>query len=279
VTPTPLRVGISTCPNDTFAFHALLTGEVSDPELDLTFELLDVEELNRGLAAGRYDVAKGSFHAALHLTRELITLPVGAALGFGVGPVLLGRPGVTASPSSRVLCPGQWTTATLLWQLFHSGDGVVEQRPFHEIVPALTSGAADLGVCIHEARFTYTEHGLDLVEDLGTTWEGETGSPLPLGGLFARRDLSVEVTRRMIALIRDSLAWARSHPDAALVSMRAHAQEFEDDVLREHVELYVNDYTTDLGDTGINSLRVLHERAHDAGLLEGAIPPLEVFAG
>ncbi len=279
MSPTPLRVGISTCPNDTFTFHALLTGEVRDPELDLEFELLDVEELNRGLAEGRYDVAKGSFHAALHLTESLVTLPVGAALGFGVGPVILGRPGPTPAPTARVLCPGRWTTATLLWELFHAGEGALEQRPFHEIVPALESGAADLGVCIHEARFTYAEHDLELVEDLGATWERETDAPLPLGGIFARRALSPELTQRVTELIRASLAWARAKPDAALVSMRAHAQEFDDDVLREHVNLYVNEFTTELGEIGERALRVLRERALEAGLFPRDSAPLEIFHG
>jgi len=279
VRSTPIRVGISTCPNDTFAFHALLAGEVTDPELDLEFELLDVEELNRGLAAGRYDLGKGSFHAALHLTRELLALPVGAALGFGVGPVLLGRADATMSSSARVLCPGRWTTATLLWQIFHSEDGEPTQVPFHEIIPALESGAADLGVCIHEARFTYAEHGLELVEDLGTTWERETKSPLPLGGLFVRRSQEEEINHRLVGLVRDSLAWARERPEAALVSMRAHAQELNDEVLHEHVKLYVNEYTTDLGDVGRDSLRVLQESARAAGLLEDDAPLLEVLQG
>jgi len=278
VTPTPLRVGISTCPNDTFAFHALLTGEVSDPEIELEFELLDVEELNRGLAAGRYDIAKGSFHAGLHLSRDLVVLPVGAALGFGVGPILLGRPGAEPGPAARVLCPGDWTTATLLWQLFHPDDGLVEQRPFHEIVPALKRGDADLGVCIHEARFTYQERELDLLEDLGSTWELETEAPLPLGGLFAQSSLSEGLTRRVCELISESLAGARARPELALGSMRAHAQELEDQVLMHHVELYVNEHTTELGDIGARSLLTLYERASAAGLLEASAPPLAVFS-
>lgn len=277
MSPTPIKMGISTCPNDTFTFHALLTGEVSDPELDLQFELLDVEELNRGLAEGRYDVAKGSFHAALQLSKDLVTLPVGAALGFGVGPVVLGRPGAKPAPTARVLCPGRYTTATLLWELFHAGEGTLEQRPFHEIVPALKSGDADLGVCIHEARFTYKEHDLELVEDLGATWEQLTDSPLPLGGLFARRELPLELTQRVCELIQESLAWARANPDAALLSMRAHAQEFDDEVLREHVTLYVNDFTTELGEVGARALRVLSERAVEAGLLGAEPAPLEIL--
>lgn len=276
---TRIRIGISTCPNDTFAFHALLTGVVSDPLIELDFELLDVEELNCGLAAGRFDVAKGSFHAGLHLSKELLVLPVGAALGFGVGPVVLSRPGALEGAAARVLCPGRWTTASLLWQLFHSTEeGVIEQRAFHEILPALKQGEADLGVCIHEARFTYEEHGLDLIEDLGETWEQETGSPLPLGGLFARRSLPKELTLRLSSLISESLTWARAHPELALESMRAHAQEFDDEVLMHHVELYVNERTSALGEDGARALGVLHERARLAGLLEADAEPLVIFS-
>ena len=274
---TRLRVGISTCPNDTFAFHALLSGEVQDPELDLQFELLDVEELNRGLSEGRYDVAKGSFHAALLHAEELIALPVGAALGFGVGPVVLGRAGAQGGANARISCPGRWTTATLLWQLFHPDEGALEQRPFHEIIPALESGETDLGVCIHEARFTYEEHGLELIEDLGETWERETESPLPLGGIFARRALGDELTQRVVELIQESLAWGRANPDAALFSMREHAQEFDDEVLREHVRLYVNEFTTSLGEVGARALAVLGERARAAGLLDADSAELELF--
>ena len=278
MTQTRLKIGISTCPNDTFAFHALLTGVISDPQLELDFELLDVEELNRGLAAGRFDVAKGSFHAGMHLSRELLVLPVGAALGFGVGPVVLCRQGAPKGPAARVLCPGQWTTASLLWQLFHTAEeGVIEQRPFHEILPALKREEADLGVCIHEARFTYQEHGLDLIEDLGNTWEQETDSPLPLGGLFARRSLPEELTRRVSALISESLAWAHANPELALESMRAHAQEFDDEVLMHHVELYVNEHTSALGEVGARALGMLHKRASAAGLLETNTAPLMIL--
>ena len=278
MTKTRLKVGISTCPNDTFAFHALLKGVVQDAQIELDFELLDVEELNRGLAAGRFDIAKGSFHAGMHLSKELLVLPVGSALGFGVGPVVLKRPEATLGPTARVLCPGQWTTASLLWQLFHGREeGEIKQLPFHEILPALKREEADLGVCIHEARFTYEEHGLELIEDLGSTWEESTSSPLPLGGLFARRSLPGELSRRVSALISESLAVSQAKPELALESMRAHAQEFDDEVLMHHVELYVNEHTSTLGQVGAHALRMLHERASSAGLLEADAAPLSIL--
>lgn len=289
---TRLRLGISTCPNDTFAFHALLAGEV-EPELvgdlDLEVELLDVEELNTAMAAGRFDVAKMSFAQMLGRADELVLLPAGSALGFGVGPVVLGRPGyepgahADAYPDGpRVLCPGAGTTAHLLWRLFHPEPAVIEQRVFHEIMPALARGEADLGVCIHEGRFTWQDSELSLVEDLGRTWEQATGSPLPLGGIAARRDLAAPLRRRLGRAIRRSIELGQAHragPDegaAPLATMARHAQDRATEVLWAHVDLYVNPWTLDLGPEGARAIEVLSERARDLGL---APATLEIEAG
>ena len=268
-----LRIGISTCPNDTFAFHGLLDGTVDTRGLDLKIALRDVQELNEGLASGVFDAAKASFHAALHLASTHGVLPVGSALGFGVGPVLLAaRPGLTPAATRpdggplRVLCPGAWTTATLLYGLFHPGAGDVRQVIFSEIMPALLRGDADMGVCIHEGRFTWEARGLHLVEDLGATWEGATGVPLPLGGILARHDLGSDVHAALTAAIRDSLDAARAAPDATLPTLRRHAQELDDDAIRAHVGLYVNERTRDLGDVGRTALAELSRRAREASL-------------
>ena len=280
---TPIHLGISTCPNDTFAFHGILEGRVDRRGLDFRIELLDVEELNRRLFAGDFDVAKASFHAALLLRDRLGVLPVGSALGFGVGPLLLAaRPGAHprdpvpqpdgGSRPARVLCPGAHTTATLLYELFHAGEGALEQVVFSDIMPALASGDADFGVCIHEGRFTWREHGLALVEDLGTVWEVATGAPLPLGGILARHALGADVIDTVTAVIRDSLAHGRRHREETVPTMRRYAQELSDDVMFQHVDLYVNDWTTDLGDTGRAALETLDRRARQAGVAAGAAP-------
>ncbi len=285
---TPIHLGISTCPNDTFAFHGILEGKVDPRGLDFRIELLDVEELNRRLFAGDFDVAKASFHAALLLRGDLGVLPVGSALGFGVGPLLLAAlprtrpraPVATAGGGSRparVLCPGAHTTATLLYELFHAGEGTVEQVVFSDIMPALESGGADFGVCIHEGRFTWRAHGLALVEDLGTVWEEATGAPLPLGGILARHALGEETIRTVTAVIRDSLAHARAHREETVPTMRRYAQELSDDVMFQHVDLYVNDWTTDLGDTGRAALDTLDRRARRAGVAAGVTAPLRVY--
>ena len=273
-----LRLGISPCPNDTFAFHGLLERRVETPGLEIAIELLDVEELNHRFARGDFDAAKCSFHAALRLASGSVVLPSGSALGFGVGPVLLARrPEATIRPDARVLCPGEWTTAHLLYRLFHPGLGRVQQVLFSEILPRLGGGEADFGVCIHEARFTYAARGLALVEDLGATWEARTGCPLPLGGILARRELGNDTLAGLARAIRLSILHGREHREEALATMRRHAQEMDDDVLWMHVELYVNDATIDLGPAGARALAELGRIARESGLLPVGSAPLEVF--
>ncbi len=287
---TPIHLGISTCPNDTFAFHGILEGRVDPRGLDFRIELLDVEELNRRLFAGDFDVAKASFHAALLLRGTLGVLPVGSALGFGVGPLLLAaRPGTHPrdpvlqpggdSRPARVLCPGAHTTAALLYELFHAGEGAVEQVVFSDIMPALEAGDADFGVCIHEGRFTWRARGLACVEDLGAVWEEATAAPLPLGGILARHALGPETIGAVSAVVRDSLSHARAHRAETVPTMRRYAQELTDGVMFQHVDLYVNDWTTDLGDTGRAALETLDRRARQAGAATVATSgaPLRVY--
>lgn len=262
-----LRVGISTCPNDTFAFHGLLSGESDRHGIDWAIELLDVQTLNERWLAGEFDLAKTSFAAALRAGPDSLVLPAGAALGRGVGPVVL-APAPPHAPQApeRVLAPGEHTTATLLWRLFHPGRGTLRQVVFSAITPALARREADLGVCIHEGRFTYAEQGLRLVEDLGATWERTTGAPLPLGGILARRGLGRELTTRATRALQASIDRARAAPQAAEATMRRWAQEHSDAVLWKHVELYVTADTRELGPEGRAALAELTRRAQAAGL-------------
>lgn len=277
---TPIHLAISTCPNDTFAFHALMAKAVDWRGLDFRLELLDIQQLNDRLFEGDFDVAKTSFHAALKLTEETVVLPSGSALGYQVGPLLLASaPDVLPTNSSQIsLCPGDDTTAALLFRLFYPHTTQVRHVVFSEIMPALERGDADFGVCIHEGRFTWQQAGLSLVEDLGTRWETVTGCPLPLGGIVARRSLGDHVIRTVQNVIHDSLQYALADRDAALPTMRQYAQEFNDDVLMQHVDLYVNDWTVDLGETGRGALQELSERAQAAGILTEQSEPLTVFA-
>lgn len=287
-----LRIGISTCPNDTFAFHALLSGELDPrPHLGgrgLEFLLSDVEELNRLFLAGELDLAKVSYAAALAGAADLWVLPVGSALGFGVGPVLLAAreglapdrpvrsPGGRTRPP-RVLAPGEWTTATLLYRLLHPAAGQLEQVVFSAILPALEAGRAELGVCIHEGRFTYRERGLVLVEDLGASYERRSDAPLPLGGIVGRRELGPELLQAVAGLIGTSLDRAWSAPERTLPTLRRHADEQQDEVLWKHVELYVNGWTRELGPVGRRALGRLSQAARGAGLLAADAPDLQVL--
>ena len=278
----PIRLGISTCPNDTFAFHGLLTKAVDWRGLEFEIDLLDIEQLNERLLgddSDDFDVGKVSFHAALGAAERIVVLPSGSALGFGVGPLLLAAmPESTPCDTTQLtLCPGRHTTAALLFALFHPDSTRVEQAVFSEIMPRLQAGSADFGVCIHEGRSTWQQQGLTLVEDLGLRWEAETGCPLPLGGIVASQSLPADTIARVQRVIADSLRFALANPAAPLPTMRDHAQELDDAVLMQHVDLYVNDQTLDLGTLGQRALDELCVRAAAVGLGSGG--RLEIFQG
>jgi len=281
---TTVHLGISTCPNDTFAFHAILNRRIDLDGLEFRIDLRDVQELNESLLGGKYDVAKASFHAALLCANETIVLPSGSALGFGVGPVLLSHQ-EQLSPAAfvenqrqapKVLCPGQLTTATLLYRLFHDA-GEIEQVVFSEIIPRLEQRSADFGVCIHEGRFSYQTHGLFLIEDLGRAWEAKTDCPLPLGGILARRSLGSELLDRIQHTIRRSIEYAHANRHETLATMKQYAQELSDEVLFAHVDLYVNRWTTNLGEIGQHSLSRLSSIAKESGLIASEKQQLEVL--
>ncbi|QDT06074.1 1,4-dihydroxy-6-naphtoate synthase [Rubripirellula lacrimiformis] len=275
-----IRLGISTCPNDTFAFSALIDQRVDWRGLNFEIDLIDIQQLNDRLFRGDFDVAKTSFHAALRMTDTTVVLPSGSALGFGVGPLLL-----AASPQrspgdfgSINLCPGQHTTAALLFTLFYPDAVPAQHCVFSDIMPRLVQGTADFGVCIHEGRFTWADQGLHLVEDLGTRWEQATDSPLPLGGIVANRALGDDIIGLVQSVIHDSLRVAMADPASALQTMRQYAQEMADDVLMQHVDLYVNQWTIDLGDVGRESLNQLSRMAAKIGLTDPGARSIEVWS-
>ncbi len=282
--PRPIRLAISTCPNDTFAFHGLLKERVDLRGLDLEVQLLDIEQLNRGFAHGEFDVAKVSFVAAMAEAAHAVVLPAGAALGFGVGPVLLAnRPDSLAAIAARtngehpieIACPGERTTAAFLCRALLPFPIAPRHMLFSEIMPAVATGQVPLGVCIHEGRFTWQERGLALVADLGTLWETRTTTPLPLGGIVARRDLGRQTLLSLTEVIRASVEYGLTHRDETLTTMRQFAQEFSDEVLFQHVDLYVNAWTLELGALGRNALRVM--QAHAGQIHPDWTVPLEVI--
>jgi 1,4-dihydroxy-6-naphthoate synthase len=279
-TTRAIHLGISTCPNDTFTFHAILQNKIDTRGLTFRTELMDVQELNDRLFAGEFDIAKASFHAALLLADELGVMPTGSALGFGNGPLLLAAaPESTPAsiPNPRILTPGAHTTANLLYRLFYPGLGAIDNVVFSDIMPALQNKSADFGVCIHEGRFTYAEQGLHLVEDLGQRWEQTTGAPLPLGGILGRYSLGDEILAMVQAVLRDSLNYAHAHREETLESMRAYAQEFSDETLFAHVDLYVNEHTLNLGQVGQHALDQLNAQAARAGVVPAGLAKLRVI--
>ena len=266
-----IRVGLSPCPNDTFLFHALLSGLVpfDDPAIEPVFE--DVERLNQLARGGELDVTKISFHAYGYLRDQYRLLSSGAALGRGCGPLVVVRDGDERRDlrSARIAIPGRLTSAALLLRLYvpEIPAQQLEEMVFDRILGAVERGEVDAGLIIHESRFTYRDHGLREHVDLGRWWEEEEGHPIPLGGIIAHRRLGDDVFERFDAALRASVEHARAHPDASREFVRAHAQELDDEVTRAHIDLYVNDFTVDLGPEGFAAVDHLLGRADALGLL------------
>jgi 1,4-dihydroxy-6-naphthoate synthase len=254
-----LTFGFSPCPNDTFAFHALVHGLVDAP-FTVRPVLLDIEELNRRARTAELELTKLSF-GALRGAQGYEMLRSGAALGHGCGPLVVARERMTLAEAAarRVAIPGRDTTAFLLLRVFapeiDSGD-TVELR-YDEILAAVAGGDVDAGLIIHESRFTYRDHGLERVADLGELWEARTGLPVPLAAICAREDLDESLRRDVERALRASVEYAFAHPDASIDYVRAHSQELSDDVCRQHIELYVNEFSIDLGAEGLAAIDAL----------------------
>jgi 1,4-dihydroxy-6-naphthoate synthase len=258
-----LTLGYSPCPNDTFIFHALAEGRISVEPYRFDITLADVEVLNQRAREGSLHVSKVSIHAMLHLLDEYWLLRSGGALGRGCGPLVVAREGTTMEELAHksIAIPGRMTTANLLLRLHGAHRGPSVEMSFDRIMQAVANGEVDAGVIIHEGRFTYPAMGLKLVLDLGDWWERRMGVPLPLGGIVIRRDLGLEVARFVEAKIRESLAYARSRPEEAWPYIRAHAQEMEPQVIRRHIDMFVNDFSRDVGEEGEKAIRTILEAA------------------
>jgi len=267
----PLTLGFSPCPNDTFMFHPLVHGLVDTGGMTFRERLEDVETLNRLALAGELDVSKVSYHAMGHIRDQYALLHSGSALGRGCGPLLVARDNLDPGDlhSRRIAVPGQYTTALLLLRLLDPRLENFIVMPFNEIMDAVLSGKADAGLIIHETRFTYQGHGMHKLVDLGEWWEGETGLPIPLGGIVARRSLGAETIAVIERALRAGVAYARSHPSEAAGYIREHAQEMSDEVCAAHIGLYVNDFSTELGAEGERAIAELLRRAEKSGI----IPP------
>jgi 1,4-dihydroxy-6-naphthoate synthase len=257
-----LTFGFTPCPNDAFAFHALVHGLVPAP-FGVEPVLLDIEELNQRAAATELQLTKLSFGAAAAAGGRYRLLQSGAALGRGVGPLVVARdPGsLEEAVSGRVAVPGCETTAFLLLRLAAPALGDVVELRYDRILDAVVAGEADAGLIIHESRFTYAEHGLVSVADLGEWWEVETGLPVPLAGIFARSDLAPDLVEEVDAAIRASVEYAFAHAEASRDYIRSLAHELSDEVCAAHIALYVNEHSVDIGHEGVAAIDRLLGRA------------------
>jgi 1,4-dihydroxy-6-naphthoate synthase len=266
--PDRVSLTFSPCPNDTFVFHAWVHGLVDDaPAVDVTYH--DVDEANLLAARRERDVVKVSYGALPWLLDDYALLPCGGAVGRGCGPLVV-TTGRSSLAGARVAVPGERTTAYLLFRLWASGAEIADVTvvPFAEIMPAVQAGRFDAGLVIHEARFTYPGFGLTAIADLGEWWEGTTGLPIPLGAILARRGLDAHA---IADVVRTSVERAWDDPSASNAYIAMHAAEMDPVVQAQHIALYVNEFTRDLGDEGYTAVEALLSRAASAGL----VPPVD----
>jgi len=269
-----ISLGYSPCPNDTFIFYAL-THDKLDCDFEFEETLKDVETLNRMALLKRFDVTKASFHGFGFVRDDYCLLRSGSALGRGCGPLIVARRPIYQNElwSKKIAIPGKMTTAYLLLQLFAPGAKNIVEMPFDKIMNAVSMGTVDAGLIIHESRFTYPKYGLVKVIDLGEWWEKKTGLPIPLGGILARRDLGVQVINKIDALIRQSIEYAFRHPDQTRDYIKKNAQELEDDVIDQHIKLYVNDYSVDMAG-GVIAVEELLKTAQELNLIPNSDKPI-----
>ena len=265
-----LSLGISPCPNDTFAFAALIHGQVEGPAVEVTFA--DISVCNSLAVARELDVVKVSYAALPELLSDYALLPTGGALGRGCGPLVLARTASQDLRGARIAVPGERTTAFLLLRLWGAAlDFEVVVLPFEQIMPAVATGQVDAGLVIHESRFTFPSYGLVCLADLGAWWEADTGLAIPLGAIVAKRSLDLAA---LTDGIRASVQHAWTNPSASAAFVAAHSQELDPAVCQAHIELYVNEFTRDLGAEGLASIEALLGRAASAGLLAPVDPAL-----
>jgi 1,4-dihydroxy-6-naphthoate synthase len=273
-----LTLGFSPCPNDCFMFDAIVNKRIDLEGLDFTVRLADVEALNRAAFAGGIDVTKLSYHAYAYCTRDYVLLDAGSALGRKCGPLLISKRPIAAEEAAagglRIAIPGAYTTANFLLGLAFPKAQDKTEMLFSDVEAAVLSGEYDAGLIIHENRFTYAAKGLRKIADLGEFWEEQTGAPIPLGGIVIRRALAEEVKQRVNRVLRRSVEYAFAHRGASLPFVREHAQEMSEDVMYRHIDLYVNEYSIDLGEDGRRAVQLLFEKAAAHGVVPQVTEPL-----
>jgi 1,4-dihydroxy-6-naphthoate synthase len=279
-----LTLGFSPCPNDTFIFDAMVNGKIDTRGLSFDYVMEDVETLNRWAEEGKLDITKLSYNAFLNTVDKYALLHSGSALGKGVGPLLVtkgqnseGRDQKAAvlNPQSSIAIPGKNTTANLLLSLAFPEAKNRTEVLFSEIEQAVLDGQYDAGLIIHEGRFTYQQKGLAKIIDLGDWWENTMNAAIPLGGIVIKRDLGAELATTVDAVIKESLRYSWENYPSLSSFITQNAQEMQENVMRQHIDLYVNEYSEDLGEEGRKAVMTLFEQAKETGLIEQM--PADIF--
>ncbi|MFA4830324.1 MAG: 1,4-dihydroxy-6-naphthoate synthase [Thermodesulfovibrionales bacterium] len=277
---TPIRtlsLGYSPCPNDTFIFYALVHGKIDAGDLKFKEILLDVEALNQKAINSELDITKVSYSTFANLMEDYCLLRSGGALGRGCGPLVVSKRNYSMKDlkGKRIAIPGELTTAYLFLQLFDpSLKDNVKVMVFSDIMDAVKKGEVDAGLIIHESRFTYKSYGLKKVIDLGEWWEKETGLPIPLGCISAKRRLGSELINKIDSLIKESILYSMAHKKESTKYIKNHSQEIEDSVIEAHINLYVNDYSIDIGEDGIKAVQALFDMAGEKGIIKKSVVSL-----
>ena len=263
-----LTLGFSPCPNDTFIFDALVNGKIDLGDVEVEVVLADVEELNRMAIEGKLDVTKISYNAYAHVHYRYQLLNAGSALGNNCGPLLIAKHALTEDElqSAVIAIPGKNTTANFLMSYAYPEAQNKREFLFSEIETAVLDSEVDAGVIIHENRFTYREKGLTKIADLGEVWEQQTGFPIPLGGIAINRRIQPDVRRKFDLLLKESVQYAFDNPEASKGYVSCYAQEMDEDVMRSHIELYVNNYSLDLGEKGKAAISKMYEVGKQFGM-------------
>lgn len=264
-----LTIGFSPCPNDTFIFDALVHQKIDTEGLDFEVYLGDVEDLNNKAFNGELDITKISYHAYGCLTDKYVLLNSGSALGKGCGPILVKKKGSNQLDLTnlKIAIPGKYTTANFLLGIAHPEILNKVEMLFSDIEEAVVNEEIDAGLIIHENRFTYQEKGLEKIIDLGEYWENETGKLIPLGGIIIKRSLPAQTIQKVNRVLRKSIEYAFDNPKSPLTFMKENAQEMDDKVMMQHVELYVNKYSIDLGVEGKEAIRQMFNLAEEKGII------------
>ncbi|MDB5010365.1 MAG: 1,4-dihydroxy-6-naphthoate synthase [Mucilaginibacter sp.] len=270
-----LSLGFSPCPNDTFIFDALIHHKIDTEGLDFEVFYDDVETLNHKAFKGELDITKLSYHAFAYIANQYVLLDAGSALGFGVGPLLICKGDedklrsqlTTPNSPLKIGIPGKYTTANFLLGLAFPEAANKQEIVFSDIENAILKGRIDVGLIIHENRFTYQDKGLKKIIDLGDYWEKQTGCAIPLGGIVANRKLPLDIQHKINRVLRRSVEFAFANPKSGLDFIRSHAQEMSEEVMYKHIELYVNKYSVNLGEEGRKAIKLLFDTALEKGII------------